>query len=113
MHEMAISESIVGLLEAEAARHKFARIKTVWLEIGPLAAIEIEALRFTFDVVRRGTVAADALLQIIPTEGRAWCYACAASVPVSVRGQPCPRCGAEQLQVTQGDEMRIKELEVE
>ena len=113
MHEMAISESIVGILEAEAARQSFTRIKTVWLEIGPLAAIETEALRFTFDVVRRGTVAAGAMLEIVPTEGRAWCYACAESVPVSARGEPCPRCGAHQLQVTHGDEMRIKELEVE
>ena len=113
MHEMAISESIVGILEAEAARQSYARVKKVWLEIGPLAGIEPEALRFTFDVVTRGTLAENAALEIVPTEARAWCLPCEASVIIRQRYDACPQCGGYQLQMTSGDEMRIKELEVE
>ncbi len=113
MHEMAISESIVGILETEAARRKYARVKTVWLEIGPLSGVETEALRFTFDVVAKGTLAEAATLEIVATEARAWCLPCEASVPIHRLFDACPRCGGHQLQVTAGDEMRIKELEVE
>ncbi len=50
MHEMAISESIIGILEEEARRQHYARVKKVRLEIGALAGVETEALRFSFDV---------------------------------------------------------------
>lgn len=113
MHEMAISESILGILEAEAARQKFARVKRVFLEIGPFSTIEPDALRFTFGVVTKGTVAENAGLDIETPQASAWCLACSASVPVAQRYDPCPMCGGHQLQITSGDEMRIKELEVE
>jgi hydrogenase nickel incorporation protein HypA/HybF len=113
MHEMAISESIIGILEDEARRQHYARVKKVRLEIGPLAGIETEALRFTFDVVTKGTLAENAVLEIIATEGQAWCLPCEKSVPIRERFDTCPICGGHQLQVTAGDEMRIKDLEVD
>jgi hydrogenase nickel incorporation protein HypA/HybF len=113
MHEMAISESIVGILEDEARCQHYARVKKVRLEIGPLAGVETEALRFSFDVVTRGTLAENAVLEIIGTDGQAYCLACEKSVPISQRYDACPDCGGYQLQVTGGEEMRIKDLEVE
>jgi len=87
--------------------------KTVWLEIGPLSGVEPEALRFTFEVVAKGSLAENAMIEIIATEGRAWCMICERSVPIGQRYDACPYCGGHQLQTTSGDEMRIKELEVE
>lgn len=113
MHEMAISESILGIIEDQARQQDYRRVKRVWLEIGPLAGIETEALRFTFDVVTKGTIADSARLEITATEARAWCLPCETSVPIHQRTDPCPTCGGHQLQMTSGDEMRIKELEVE
>jgi hydrogenase nickel incorporation protein HypA/HybF len=113
MHEMAISESIVGILKDESRRQRYARVRRVRLEIGPLAGIETEALRFSFDVVAKGTLAEDAVLEIIPTQAEAWCLPCARTVPIRQRYDACPDCGGHQLQVTAGDEMRIKDLEVE
>lgn len=113
MHEMSIAESIVGVLEEQASVQAFSRVKTVWLEIGPLAGIETEALRFSFDVVRRGTIAESATLEIIETDAQAWCLHCGKNVAIRRRFDACPDCAGQQLQVTSGDEMRIKELEVD
>ncbi len=113
MHEMAISESILGILEEEGRRQNYLRVKRVRLEIGPLAGIETEALRFSFDVVTRGTLAENAILEIIATDARAWCLPCERSVPIRERYDACPECGGHQLQVTAGEEMRIKDLEVD
>lgn len=113
MHEMAICESIVQVLEQQAAAQSYARVKTVWLEIGPLAGIELEALRFSFDAVTRRTLADRAKLEIVKTRGEAWCMQCAKSVAVAQRFDACPDCGSYQLQVTGGEELRIKELEVD
>jgi len=113
MHEMAISESILSILEDEGRRQRYSRVRKVRLEIGALSSIEPQALRFTFDAVTRGTLAEDAVLEIIEMEAQAWCLPCAQSVAIRQRFDACPLCGGHQLQVTAGEEMRIKDLEVD
>jgi len=110
MHEMSIAESVLGIVEETARREGFARVKEVRLEIGRLAAVETEALRFCFDAVVRGSVAEGARLAIDETPGTAWCFGCSATVPLQSRGDLCPRCGGAQLQVNGGTEMRVKDL---
>jgi hydrogenase nickel incorporation protein HypA/HybF len=110
MHEMSIAESVLGIVEESARREGFGRVKEVRLEIGRLAAVEVEALRFCFDAVVRGSLAEGARLEIDETPGSAWCFGCSATVPVGARGDPCPACGGFQLQVNGGTGMRVKEL---
>ncbi|WP_346891777.1 hydrogenase maturation nickel metallochaperone HypA [uncultured Roseibium sp.] len=112
MHEMSICESILGLLRDQAQSQNFSKVERVCLEIGPLSGVEIEALKFGFDVVMRDTLADGARLEIIETAGTAWCMPCGHSVTIEQRFDACPDCGSHQLQVTGGEELRIKELEV-
>jgi len=100
-------------MEEQAATQKFERVKSVWLEIGPLAGVELDALRFGFEVVTRNSLAEGAKLEIIEMPGQAWCLQCSKTVPVSQRFDACPECGSYQLQITGGEELRIKELEVD
>jgi hydrogenase nickel incorporation protein HypA/HybF len=37
---------------------------------------------------------------------------CSRSVSIAGRTDPCPECGSWQLQVTGGDQMRVRELEL-
>jgi len=113
MHEMSLCEGVLQVLEEYARSQDYSRVKTVWLEIGCLSGVEIEAMRFGFDLVMKGSVAAGATLEIIQTPGQAWCMQCGKTVAVTERYDACPDCGGYQLQVTAGDEMRIRELEVE
>jgi len=113
MHEMALCEGVLQVLDEYAGKQGYTRVRTVWLEIGALAGVEVEAMRFGFDVVTRGTLAEGAQLQIIERPGEAWCLQCAKTGTVKQRFDACPDCGSYQLQVTGGEEMRIKELEVE
>ena len=113
MHEMSLCESVLRVIEGEAPVQGFTRVNRVCLEIGALAGVEIEAMRFGFGVVTADSIAAGASLDIEQVPGVAWCYGCGAEVPVTVRYDACPRCGGYQLEVVRGSEMRIKELEVE
>ena len=113
MHEMSLCESVLQVIQEHAERQGFSRVKTVWLEIGDLAGVELDAMRFSFDAVTRGTLADHAMLEIIEVPGEAWCMRCAKSVPAKQRFDACPECGSFQLQVTGGEEMKVKELEVE
>ena len=113
MHEMSLCEGILQTLEQQAEVQAYQKVRTVWLEIGALAGVEIDALRFSFDVVMEGSLAEGANLEIISVPGQAWCLPCSINVPVEQLYDPCPHCGSHQLQVNGGDQMRIKELEVE
>ncbi|BAM91822.1 hydrogenase expression/formation protein HypA [Bradyrhizobium oligotrophicum S58] len=113
MHEMALCEGIVEIVEQEARKGAFAKVKTVWLEIGALSHVAPVALRFCFEAVTAKTLLQGATLEIIEQPGAAWCLGCSRSVEISQRYQPCPACGSHQLQVTGGEDMRVKELEVE
>jgi hydrogenase nickel incorporation protein HypA/HybF len=37
---------------------------------------------------------------------------CSRSIEIAARGEGCPDCGGYQLIVEQGEELRLKELEV-
>lgn len=113
MHEMSLAEGVLQIIEDSAKTQNFSRVKTVWLEIGQLAGVEAEAMRFCFEAVVNGSIAQDAVLEIIETPGQAWCLHCAEVVNVRALFDACPKCGSHQVQVTGGNEMRVKELDVE
>ena len=114
MHEMSLTEGVVRILEQQAAQHNFTKVKTVWLEIGELSQVDPDSMAFCFDAVTRGSaVAAGARLEIIRVPGEGFCLDCAKAVRLASRVEGCPECGGFGLRVTQGGDMRVKELEVE
>jgi len=113
MHELSLCEGVLQVLENAARTQGFSRINIVCLEIGALAGVELEAMRFSFEVIKKGTLADNAKLEIISLPGQAWCLPCAKNVAIEQRFDACPHCGSYQLQVTGGEELRVKELEVE
>ena len=113
MHEMALCEGVVGLVEDEARKQSFSRVKSIVLEIGVLGHVEPEAMLFCFDAVSRGTIAEGAHLVIERTPGAGWCLDCGKTVPLTERFGACPDCGQHHVQMTSGDELRVRELEVE
>lgn len=112
MHELSLCEGILQIIEQQASLQNFEKVTTVWLEIGKLACVEVEAMRFCFDVVMQDSIAASSTLEIIEVPGQAWCLTCEKNVPVTQRYDECPCCGGFQLQINEGEQMRIKELEV-
>jgi hydrogenase nickel incorporation protein HypA/HybF len=112
MHEMALAESMLEIVEATARRHRAERVLAVRLEIGALAQVEPEALKFCFDAVTRGSLAERARLEIETAPGAAWCLPCGETVALAALGAPCPRCGGYQLAVSQGEAMRLMDIEV-
>lgn len=113
MHEMSLAEGVLQIVEDAAKTQGFARVKTVILEIGRLAAVETEAMKFCFDAVMHGSIADGARLEIINLPGQGWCMKCAKTVEINEQFGACPECGSYQVQPTGGTEMRVKELEVE
>jgi hydrogenase nickel incorporation protein HypA/HybF len=113
VHEVSLVESIVELVEDERRKQDFSRVRMIRLAVGALGHAEPEALHFCFDAITRGTVADGARLEIEMVAGEGWCSGCHRIVPLEERFAVCPACGAAQVQMTAGDELRVTEMEVE
>lgn len=113
MHEMSLAEGIRGIVEEAASAQGFTKVNAVVLEVGALSSVEVEALRFCFEVVMKGTVAEGARMEVDTVAGTGWCMPCAKTVPIGQLYDPCPDCGSYQVQATGGTEMRVKALDVD
>jgi hydrogenase nickel incorporation protein HypA/HybF len=113
MHELSLCQTIIGIINEHASTKEHHHVTKVSVEIGQLIAVDPAALRFSFDVVTKGTVAEKAVLDIIEIEGQAICDFCKKTVTLKRYYDPCQTCGHFALTVTQGEELRVTSMEVE
>jgi hydrogenase nickel incorporation protein HypA/HybF len=109
VHELAITEQIVEALIDRCGRGE--RVTRVVLEIGKLAAVLPDALRFCFDACAEGTPLEGASLEIVETPGVARCEDCGGRVLLERPFGRCA-CGSSRLEWLSGEELRIREMEV-
>lgn len=99
MHELSIATAAVEVCAERAAG---ARVLRVRLEIGRLAAVLPDSLRFCFDVCTRGTELEGAELDILEIPGRAVCHACRQTVDLSEPFGSCDCGGRLHIVAGQG-----------
>lgn len=109
MHELGITRNIVAIATDHAQGAKVRRIR---LEVGQLTAIMPDAIRFCFDVCAQGTPLEGATLEIVERSGIGRCCACGQQLQIDQPYGVC-ECGSTHLDIIQGEELTIKELETE
>lgn len=110
---MALCQSILRIISDQLATQGNVRVKKVRLEVGALSAAEPQSLQFGFSVMSRGTQAEGSVLEITTVPGRGWCVRCDAERAVFRHGSLCEHCGSLLLPRGGGDQLRVKELEIE
>jgi hydrogenase nickel incorporation protein HypA/HybF len=110
VHELSITQSLVEIcLQNAAGRH----VSEVVVQIGALSGVVPEAVEFCFEACGQGTLLERAVLTIERIPGKGHCSGCGAEFPVHAYYEPCPACGGYGVAITAGEELRVKELEVE
>ena len=109
MHELGITQEVVAIAAKGAAGR---RVRRVVLEIGKLSGVFPDAVRFCFDLCAEDTVVAGAVLEIVEIPGRGQCRACGNDVSLDRPFGQCV-CGNTDLEWLAGDELRVRELEVD
>ena len=110
MHELAIAESVVDI----AVRHaRGRRVVKVELEVGHLRQVVPAALEFAFELVAKGTAVdgAELCMREVPAAGR--CRSCGADTPLPAFPLACQSCAGLDVEVTQGEELRVESLDLE
>lgn len=109
MHELSLTQSMVGICGERAVGR---RVLSVTIEIGDLSGVIPAAVEFCFDACTRGTVLEGARLIIQQVPGRGRC-SCGAESALSAYCDSCHACGGFGLTVIAGEELRVREMEVE
>ena len=112
MHELSIAQRIVDLLSDTSGQHGGGRVASCRLVVGELAGVEVESLRFAFEVCIRGTHTEGCVLEVVSVPLRLRCRQCGVE-----RGgellEPCPACGTLGSEVLEGRELRVDSVELE
>lgn len=110
MHEMSITQGVVEICENNSGGRK---VLSVVLEIGELSTVVPEAIEFCFEACTKDTPLEGARLVVERIPGRGRCGECAAEFAVKAFYESCPACGGHRVDILSGEELRVKELEVE
>ena len=113
MHELAIARSIVRIVEDHARREGIERVKKVCIRIGGFSCIEPSSLTFCFDIVKKGTVADRAFLEIDKEPVRGVCSECGGEFEVEDLVFACPLCDGKGFSVSGDDDMKVLYMEVD
>lgn len=113
MHELSLMEAVREQALEQARLHAASRIDGITLRIGSLAGVEPEALRFAFEVVMAGSIAAEAWLRIEQVPAAAFCSRCGREFPVLEGLWECPDCGGLSPQLRRGRELELASLQLD
>lgn len=113
MHELSIALSLIDVAVEEAERRN-ARVKVLYVKVGPLSGVVSEALLSAYELAREGTPLADSQLKIEEMPITMNCPACGAQQSVmSLQELICRECGAAATDITGGRELELTALEIE
>jgi hydrogenase nickel incorporation protein HypA/HybF len=110
MHEMSITQGIIDICESHASGK---RVLSIDVEIGELSSVVPEAITFCFEACSLGTMLEGAIINIIRVPGRGHCMDCSADTPITALFGACQHCGGYQVTIMSGEEMRVREIEVD
>ncbi len=92
MHETSLAEGILKIALDVAAENHADKISAVGLKLGEMSGVEVEALTFSFDVLKKNTVAENSTLKINRVPITATCNKCGKNFQVERYNFFCPEC---------------------
>ena len=112
MHELAVTQNILDIAIEKAAATQAARIDRIRVTIGELSGAVPDSVQFYFEVLRKGTIAEGASLDITSVPGKLRCRQCRSDFHPEDLPWTCPDCCSLSLEVTGGKDLFLESLEV-
>jgi len=113
MHEVAVAQQVLRVIETTAQEHGEGRVCAVRLRIGELSGVEPESLRFALQVCSQGTRAEGMTVELIKVPARVKCRGCSEERDFVLGSFECPSCGSSEIELSGGDEMCVESFEME
>lgn len=110
MHELAVTQNIIRIIEAEAQKQGFTKVASIRLAVGEVSGVIPECLHEFFPIASRGTIAEGAVLTAKTIPARLRCDDC--GWEAEVKAAACPQCGGA-IRLVSGREFFVDFIEVE
>ncbi len=105
MHEVAIAESILDLIERQIGNVQI--LSEVEIQIGPLSGVSADSLEFCFSTVAKQKGFGSPLLKVERTLVDVRCEHCKGRYQIPDPIDPCPACGSWHRTILSGDELQL------
>jgi hydrogenase nickel incorporation protein HypA/HybF len=114
MHEVSIARGLCNQLRELARDHGATRIHRVEIEVGAMSNVVADLLRQAFEVLREDfDLISDADLSIREVDLVVACASCDRESRLDRFVFQCPLCGSTRLDVKQGEELLLRNVELE
>jgi len=113
VHELGITQNIVEIAEQTARDQGARKVLSVTIEVGELSGVIPDAVEFCFEACVQGTLLEGSRLIIDKIPGLGRCDDCRAEFRLDNMTFNCPACGSYALQRLQGEELSIREVEID
>ena len=111
MHELAITEGIINIVNSEAEKQSFSKVLEITLAVGQYSGLVPDCIREFFPVASRGTIAENAEIVINTIEGEFECCDC--GYKGKIDDYSCPKCKSTSIKMIHGREFYVENLKVE
>jgi hydrogenase nickel incorporation protein HypA/HybF len=113
MHELSIAQNILDTVSDYLKDTKYNKITGIKIKIGELAAVDAKSLKFSFEVITKDTEFDGVPLIIEDVPLIAFCNSCKSETKIESFFFICQKCNSTDINVTQGDELNLTEIDFE
>ena len=114
MHELGLVNYVVKEVSKIAEDNNVSKIKSVTLEFGEVSGIVTSYLYNYWDwYTKKFPIFEGSELKCEEIPAVTWCDDCKITYSTIKYGKICPHCGSGKTWLLRGNEMRIKQIEVE
>ncbi|RKZ10525.1 hydrogenase maturation nickel metallochaperone HypA [bacterium] len=114
MHELSICQGLCTQLGNLAGEHGAERIRRVEVEVGAMSNVVPELLAHAFEAMRESVpLISEAELVIREIPLVALCDGCGEEQQLEQFALSCPGCGAGPLKIIQGEDLLLRQVELE
>jgi len=113
MHELSIAQNIIEIVNNSISENEGSKVKFVYLKVGKLGNVVTDSLNFGYNILVKDTELKNSSLVIDNIPITIECENCNAISTLEDLIFICPNCSSPKVKLISGDELQIKEIELE
>jgi len=113
MHEYSIVQSLINSCESYMEENKASKITKVVVKIGVMSGVEPHLLKEAFDTFKESTICEGSEMVMNIQKVKISCQACEVESELEKNEYLCPKCQSSNIEVIDGEDMYLMQLELE
>lgn len=114
MHELGVVSHVIKEVEEVAKENNVEKVISLTLEVGEVSTIVPDLFKDCFEwSKKKSECMKDCELHLVIIEGITYCQDCGETYATSKYGKICPHCGSKNTYLVTGNEVIIRDIQVE